>query len=149
MLASSPDAVNEWAGGVSAPDGRSVLELTRRRYSCRAYVPEPIAPEQRAQIEALLSSISAGPLGTAVRLRLVAATENDARALRGLGSYGFIAGATAFIVGAHHRGDHDLEDYGHAMERAILGATALGLGTCWLNAAERRRHRVAAEALSP
>src|SRR6266511_2331730 len=132
MLTPHPDLVKKRMAGIAAPHRLSVIDLARRRYSCRAYVPEPLAPEQRGQIEALLSSIDVGPLGAAVRFRLVAATEEDAGALRGLGTYGFIAGATAFVVGAVDRGDKNLEDFGYAMERVILGATALDLGTCWL-----------------
>jgi hypothetical protein len=36
------------------------------------------------------------------------------------------------MVGAATVGDGYLEDYGHAMERLVLLATDLGLGTCWL-----------------
>jgi hypothetical protein len=67
-----------------------------------------------------------------LRFRLIASTEDDAKGLRGLGTYGFVRGASAFIVGAATVGDGYREDYGHAMERLILLATDLGLGTCWL-----------------
>jgi hypothetical protein len=65
-------------------------------------------------------------------MELVAATEEDNQALRGLGTYGLIRGATGFILGAVRDGDHDLEDFGYVMEQAILFATSLELGTCWL-----------------
>jgi len=32
----------------------------------------------------------------------------------------------------------DMEDYGYVFERAVLSATALGLGTCWLGASFNR-----------
>jgi len=73
-----------------------------------------------------------GPLGTALRFKLLAAFESDRRALRGLGTYGFIRGATGFIAGAARPGEKNLEDFGYQMEAAILAATDLGLGTCWL-----------------
>ena len=60
-----------------------------------------------------------GPLGSRARFALVAATEGDQEALRGLGTYGFIKGATGFIVGAAERSPEDLEDYGYLMEHAI------------------------------
>jgi hypothetical protein len=50
----------------------------------------------------------------------------------GLGTYGFIKNPTAFLVGATENGPHALEDFGYLMERAVLCATDLGLGTCWL-----------------
>jgi nitroreductase len=51
--------------------------------------------------------------------------------LKGLGTYGFIKGATGFIMGTVGHSEKNLEDYGYVMERAILFATDIGLGTCW------------------
>jgi len=79
-----------------------------------------------------MDSRRAGPLGSEARFGLIAATPGDRRALRRLGTYGFIKGATGFIVGAARHGPQDLEDYGYLLEEVILYATALGLGTCWL-----------------
>jgi hypothetical protein len=62
----------------------------------------------------------------------VAATEKDRDSLKGLGTYGFIKGAGGFIVGAVEPGLRDMEDFGYGLEQAVLAATDLGLGTCWL-----------------
>jgi len=107
-------------------------ELIDRRYSCRAYDPRPISGEDRAALEAFLASRTRGPLGTSARFKLLAAAPDDPDALRRLGTYGFIKGATGFLVGAVARGPGDLEDYGYLMEDIVLEATRLGLGTCWL-----------------
>lgn len=37
-----------------------------------------------------------------------------------------------FIIGAVENAQHSLEDFGYLMEKNILMATDLGLGTCWL-----------------
>ncbi|HAR48734.1 MAG TPA: nitroreductase, partial [Smithella sp.] len=37
-----------------------------------------------------------------------------------------------FIIGAVEKKHHNLEDFGYLMEKNILMATDLGLGTCWL-----------------
>ena len=110
----------------------SIAELVRQRHSCRTYRAEPPAEEARRALEAFLATNLTGPLGGRARFALVAATTEDRAALKGLGTYGFIHGAPGFIVGAVERGPNDLEDYGYLMERAILRATDLGLGTCWL-----------------
>lgn len=107
-------------------------ELIRRRYSCRIYDPRPITAGCQASLSAFLASNVEGPLGSRGRFALVAATEEDRTALKGLGTYGFIKHAPGFIVGAVEQGRHALEDAGYLLERAILQATALGLGTCWL-----------------
>ncbi len=111
---------------------RPITEIIQRRYSCRTYLDKSIAKDKRQQLADFLSSLECGPLGASARFTLVAATEQDRNSLRGLGTYGFIKGATGFIVGAVRPSEKNLEDYGYLMERAILFATDIGLGTCWL-----------------
>jgi nitroreductase len=112
--------------------GKPIAELIERRFSCRTYAAQPIAAETQDRLREWMASVDAGPFGTPLRFELVAATEEDQAALRGLGTYGFIRGATGFIVGAVGHGAKDLEDYGYAMESLLLAATDLDLGTCWL-----------------
>lgn len=107
-------------------------ELVRRRRSCRRYQKTPIAQPVRRALAEFLAGNGGGPLGSRARFALVAGTEEDRVALQGLGTYGFIDGAAGFIVGAVESGPTAFEDYGHLLERAILKATDLGLGTCWL-----------------
>jgi hypothetical protein len=109
-----------------------ITDLIKRRYSCRTYLPIPMEEAKRQQLEAFISSTQAGPFGTRVRFQLLAATDEDRAALRGLGTYGFIQGATGFIIGTVQDGPRNLEDFGYCMEQVILFATDLGLGTCWL-----------------
>ena len=73
-----------------------------------------------------------GPFGSPLRLQLIAAEEGDRKALKGLGTYGFIKNAQGFIAGAMGPGEKNLEDFGYVMEQAVLFATGLGIGTCWL-----------------
>jgi nitroreductase len=112
--------------------GKPIAELVERRFSCRTYADRPMAAETQERLRDRMTSLNEGPFGTPLRFELVAATEEDRAALRGLGTYGFIRGASGFIVGAARRGAKDLEDYGYAMEALILAATDLDLGTCWL-----------------
>jgi len=112
--------------------GRPIVELIERRFSCRTYSAQPIAAETQDRMREFMTSLDAGPFGTPLRFELVAATEEDREALKGLGTYGLIRGASGFIVGAAGHGAKDLEDYGYAMESLILAATDLDLGTCWL-----------------
>ncbi len=117
---------------MNKPTGTSITDLIRRRFSCRTYLPTPIPEAQRAALAAFCAGQTCGPLGNTLRFTLLAATEEERQALRGLGTYGFIRNPTGFIVGAVTRGIGDLEDFGFVLERIVLEATALGLGTCWL-----------------
>jgi nitroreductase len=111
---------------------RLISEIIRRRYSCRTYREKPIELETRKQLEGYLAGNNQGPLGTGVRFKLIAATAEQRDALKDLGTYGFIKGASGFIVGAVSDSSYCLEDYGYLMEKNILFATGNGLGTCWL-----------------
>jgi len=116
-----------------------VTALIERRFSCRTYRDEPIKDERRQELETYLAALQRGPFGTSLRFKLVAASERDGQTLRGLGTYGFIKNAAGFILGAvPSEGRMNLEDFGYAMEDAILWATALGLGTCWLGGTFRK-----------
>lgn len=109
-----------------------ITEIITRRFSCRVYRDEPIEAQKREQLQEFIHALPFGPFGTRPRFRLLAAMESDTKALRGLGTYGFIRNPAAFIVGAMSPSDYGLEDFGYLMEAIILYATHLGLGTCWL-----------------
>ena len=109
-----------------------VAELIRRRFSCRRYVDTPIGQEERGRLEAFLASHTTSPLGSTARFHLVAATEESRQSLRGLGTYGTIRNPTGFVIGAVKPGEKNLEGFGYLMEQAVLYATDLGLGSCWL-----------------
>ncbi len=113
-------------------NGQSVLEVIRARHSCRTYQKTPIETAIQQQLTSFMETHAVGPMGTAVRLLLIAATEEDQQALRGLGTYGFIKDARGFILGALPAGKWNQEDFGYVMEQIVLYATTLGLGTCWL-----------------
>jgi nitroreductase len=118
----------------------SMVQLITQRFSCRTFSGEPLGQSDLASLTDAAGAMHTGPFGSRLRFGLAAATANDSAALKRLGTYGTIRGATAFILGAAEpRGPNPpgtsamyLEDFGYAMERLILHATGLGLGTCWL-----------------
>jgi nitroreductase len=111
---------------------KPITEIIQQRFSCRSYLEKPIEASKRHKLQDFLASLQVGPLGTPLRFHLIAATEQDRDSLKDLGTYGFIKGASGFIVGAVKPAEKDLEDYGYLMEYIILIATDLDLGTCWL-----------------
>jgi hypothetical protein len=111
---------------------KPITEIVSKRFSCRTFLKEPLKEETRRRLVEFMSLITTGPFGNRARFELVAATEQDRETLRHLGTYGFIKGATGFIVGAVAEADKDLEDFGYLMESIVLFATDLGVGSCWL-----------------
>ena len=109
-----------------------ISDLIKQRYSCRSYLDQPIEGVTMQLLADYASTIGPGPFGTQPRFKLITATDQDRKALNKLRTYGFIKGATGFIIGAVQYVDRNLEDFGYLMEKIILYATDLGLGTCWL-----------------
>ncbi len=111
---------------------KPITEIVEQRFSCRDYLETTIEAEKQERLAEFIAANQTGPFGSPTRFGLTAATEADRKALRGLGTYGFIKNPTGFILGAMGEGKKNLEDFGYAMERIILFATELDLGTCWL-----------------
>ena len=110
-----------------------VTEIIRRRYSCRRYLDTPIEEQTQQQLASFVAATTIAPFSpTPARFVLAAAADQDPLELRGLGTYGFIRNPTGFIIGAVGPGEKNLEAFGYLMERIVLFATGLGLGTCWV-----------------
>ncbi|MHB8772418.1 MAG: nitroreductase family protein [Syntrophales bacterium] len=116
----------------------TISETIQLRRSCRPYRDSPVEAEKLADLNAFLKANQETPFGSAVRFALLDLDEMGEDERRPLGTYGVIKGARLYIVGAVAEGPRAMEDFGYAMERNILRATALGLGTCWLGGTFRR-----------
>lgn len=116
----------------------SIIETMQIRRSCRTYGDEPIEPQALSALEAFLQANGTGPFGANLRFQMVDTGRLTPDERHPLGTYGVIRGARLFIVGAVRKAPQAMEDYGYAMERNILKATSLGLGTCWLGGTFRR-----------
>ena len=113
-------------------DTTSITETIQSRFSCRHYKKRPLKTDHYNSIMGYIRSLNYAPFNSKSRFDLIAATSDNRKALRGLGTYGFINNPPAFIIGASESSDYHLEDYGYVLEKIILYATSLGLGSCWL-----------------
>ncbi|HEX3046159.1 MAG TPA: nitroreductase family protein [Bacillota bacterium] len=111
---------------------KSVFETIQMRYSVRNYSSRVIEPEKMRQISEFINSNTKGPLGSEVRFRIVDGTAYNQEELKELGAYGLLKGPRVFIAGAVKQNQYAMEDYGYCMEKNILMATGIGIGTCWL-----------------
>ncbi|HUU55742.1 MAG TPA: nitroreductase family protein, partial [bacterium] len=125
-----------------------LAEIIRARSSWRSFDGRPLEPGDRARLEEFIAALGLGPFGGRVRLQLVEASAGAIAELKKLGTYGMVKGARTFLAGAIKQGPMDMEDYGYVLERVILEATALGLGTCWLGASFNRSAFARAVALA-
>ncbi|MCJ7733505.1 MAG: nitroreductase family protein, partial [Anaerolineales bacterium] len=110
----------------------SVSDLIRQRYSCRTYSDQQISPDDLEALEDFLTHCQVGPFNNPVRYKITSASEEDNQSLRNLGTYGFIKNPAGFLMGVIQDDPGALVDFGYQMERIIIRATELGIGTCWL-----------------
>ncbi|MFC2028397.1 nitroreductase family protein [Chloroflexota bacterium] len=111
---------------------KPVSKIITERFSCRTFKDEPIPDGKLDDLQNFISKNPFGPFGENHRFKLIAVGQSEGDILKGLGTYGFIKGATAYLIGASQPSGMYLEDFGYLMEKYILAATAYGLGTCWL-----------------
>ena len=114
----------------------TIIEAMESRVSTRSLDGAGLTAPEAAELSAMLESVAGeiAPFGNRVRLALAGGAEvlgNGAKPVR-LGTYGLIAGASAFIVPAVLPGIGAMEDAGFIIEKAVLEATALGWASCWI-----------------
>lgn len=124
----------------------NIIEAMESRVSTRSFDGASLTAPEAAELTAMLGSVAreTAPFGNSVRLTLAGGAEvmgkgaggegttgDGAKPVR-LGTYGLIAGASAFIVPAVLPGVGAMEDAGFIIEKAVLEATALGWASCWI-----------------
>ena len=105
----------------------AISDTIRSRISNRAFDGRPLSARDRAALAAYIEAETHNPFDLQVRLRIM-----DTSAEGKLGTYGMIRGAKTYLCGAVEKGEKSLVSYGYMMEKAILKATSMGIGTCWL-----------------
>jgi hypothetical protein len=110
----------------------SMMENIARRSSVRTYRPERVEGGLKDALLDFAGKNGTGPFGNIIRFSLVEIPEDDLKDIKSLGTYGMIRGATLYLAGCVRTGQMAMEDFGYCMEKIILKATELGLGTCWL-----------------
>jgi nitroreductase len=109
-----------------------ISDLIHKRFSCRTYLEIPIRDSDLTTLNEFINSCSIGPLGSQIHFKIVAATENDSKSLKGLGTYGFIKNPTGYVLGKSLDTPGSLEDFGYLMEAILLKAAEIDIGSCWL-----------------
>ena len=105
----------------------------KKRRSVRTYLKKAITKSDLSKAEKIIAD-TANPFGATLRFCLVHSETSEGR----LGTYGMMRGAKSFVVGCAKPGDNNIEGFGYAFENAILGFTAMGIGTCWMGGTFKR-----------
>ncbi|MDR3551617.1 MAG: nitroreductase family protein [Clostridia bacterium] len=126
---------------------KPVRELAGIRRSVRTYQDKDLEPEVRQKLQDCLENVT-GINGRSVKLSLVVADSapNGAK----IGTYGMIRGARYYMAAVVGKGDGEaLLELGYVLEKAVLLATSLGLGTVWLGGTFNKGRFAKAVGLGP
>ena len=116
----------------------TIIETIKIRKSCRTYSNKAIEPEKLAELRHFLALNTKTPFGSKVRFHFIDFNKMEIGELKNLTTYGVIKGARQFIIGTVEKQPRSMEDYGCCMEKVILKATSMGLGTCMLGGTFKR-----------
>jgi len=110
-------------------DCRDIRQAIRQRHSVRTFTDEALTPQQTRTLEAAIAATAVTPFGSGFTLRL---TQTGQASDMKPSTYGFISRAPAYLLlGTSDDAASQLAG-AYALERVVLAATALGLGTCWI-----------------
>jgi hypothetical protein len=116
---------------------KPITQVIRERTSTRTYSSQALDSEVTDKIISFLNE-GKGPFGVDTRFKLINANIDHIDANLKLGTYGVIKGTSWFIASAVKNTTNNLLELGYVLEKGILYATSLGLGTCWLGGAFRK-----------
>ncbi|TCQ03687.1 putative nitroreductase [Serpentinicella alkaliphila] len=112
------------------------IDSIKKRTSTRTYDQRPLESSIKREILDYLNSTT-GPFGAKVKFYLVNIEDSSNKKL---GTYGVIKSAKNFIAAVTEKKEpRSLEQLGYVLEKGILYATSLGLGTCWLAGTFKRQ----------
>ena len=110
-----------------------ILAAIRQRVSVRSYGERSVEPALLERLLAL-SGTADRLTGVSPRIALVSGVEQTRRVLTYMiGAYGLVQNPPHLLVGVMpEESDAARLDLGYVLEQAVLEATRLGLGTCWV-----------------
>ena len=112
---------------------QDLIAAIERRHSVRRYARRRVPQDIVHQVVAMARDVR--PLRPEIACRWYVVWEGSVLAQRlsgRAGIYGIFTSAPHFILAVSQERPGYMENMGYCMEHLILGATALGLGTCWI-----------------
>jgi nitroreductase len=116
----------------------SIIEIITQRTSWRTYEELFLKEEHLEAIQDAMSEKNTGPFEGNCKFHYMKVNALGDGEKKKIGTYGFIKGAKEFIVATTKRSDYERENLGYNLEKIILYATQLGLGTVWIGGILKR-----------
>jgi nitroreductase len=117
-----------------------LADVVKKRYSCRSFDGSGLDRETLAALEKIVAD-SRPPFSTRLRPGIIDGKTVRAENFFSAGNYGMIKGARFYLCALARKTEPRLwEDIGFALENAVLLATDLGLGSCWIGGVFDRKN---------
>ena len=110
---------------------RPITEIIEKRSSIRSFKPNPLSQKDNENLLNYLNSAK-GLFNVPIRFKIVDAKIQQLDSNLKLGTYGIIRGTSLFIVASVKNLENNMLELGYILEKGVLYATSLGVGTCWL-----------------
>jgi nitroreductase len=117
-----------------------LADLVRMRHSCRSFDGRGLETGTLTALERFPASLQL-PFASRLRFGVIDREKVRAEHLFSAGSYGMIKGVRFYLAALVARdAPRPWEDIGFALEAAVLLATSLGVGSCWIGGIFDRRN---------
>lgn len=113
------------------------IESIKERISVRTYEEREIEKDVLAELNQFIDDVNK-EINTKVKFSIIQNNSSSDQSQK-LGTYGIIKGTNTFITAIIQNDEKDVVDLGYYLEKIILFATGLGLGTCWLGGTFNRK----------
>ncbi|MDD3320697.1 MAG: nitroreductase family protein [Paludibacter sp.] len=111
-----------------------IINSIVQRKSCRTFSSESLKPSDKKQLEEFINTGKNGLNGETVDFILLEKSDTDVQMKI---PYGLIRGNKTYIFGEIRSSPVSRINYGYLLEKIVLKATELHLGTCWVGMFDR------------
>ncbi len=116
---------------------KPIRNVIQDRKSVRTYKETSLKKEDKEKLQSYAAEVK-GPFEAPLRLVLLDNKDIEKASGGKLGTYGVIKGASSYIAAATVNQDRAMEQLGYCLEKVVLYAASLGIGTCWLGGTFKR-----------
>ncbi|HPS12636.1 MAG TPA: nitroreductase family protein, partial [Prolixibacteraceae bacterium] len=108
-----------------------LVDAIKKRKSCRSFNADVLKISDRAELEKFINEKTLNLFDESLDLKVIG-KEQPQKTMKL--DYGMIKGHNTYILGKSKATTDSRVNYGYQLEKVVLKATALGLGTCWCGA---------------
>lgn len=106
-----------------------ITETIRKRKSSRTYNQLLLSPADKTELEKFIFENRKGINNEVIEFSIVEREDSDNQLKI---NYGMIQGHKTFVLGASRANPDSRLNYGYLMEKVVLKATEMGIGSCWV-----------------